>query len=499
MPPSTDSALPKSLNFFLANEWLALFPAEAAPPRDSPPWLANLASLDPATELRTARSLTAPALLEGLREEPGLRRLVAAQLWLARYVSVMAVTRLLFDTSQAFIFLVVWAFNDGRFGTRQMIAATGALVMEVMLSTSGIFFFGMAAAVEANAATLASSKDLDHPATLDSHPLAGYVRWRQLCKDRVGGTEPSPLVEHVDGDPMCPCPRASCAGPLARGAFSYFAILLAAIWVSTNFSWVLVMAWTSLVTFGPVLWRTPWSATLCALALFQLACNILATFTSLVVGAQLNPKLLELERRLRRRAARLCLYALLADIAGAKEGNARPVEDWPYAALHAKLVSSWTSRTGNIDGQLKFWGYLICTLTCTLGAINVLFGSCLTGNFISSIIVVIGLLLVFLGTYAAANSEPAGVARQYRSARDSLLALVVAEPADRAASAHARMLDTFTELQGSRAAFLRFDITFSTIRGLVITLVTVVVGLWSVMRSAGVFVTLESVCPWPTG
>lgn len=288
-----------------------------------------------------------------------------------------------------------------------------------------------------------------------------------------------------------------------------------------------------LVTFGQLTWRTPWSAVLAGLALATLVFIQVFTFVSLVFGTQLNPRILQLELRLRRRAAKLCLDDLVQSMALASQNasvdpaTTRSVGDYPYVALHAKLVASWASRTDGFRNQLLFWavglgGTVVwilinmvshesfrcvdCRDTIRNNFPN--FGtphrqfaaSCITSGALSNLLMVSSQVLVFFTAYAIANQEPAEIAALYCSARSSPYAIAANCPASRSdvlsvIRTHADILGTFTELNGTRAKFLGFEITFSSLRGLLLTLITIGVGLWSVLRNAGVAVTIEQVCP----
>ncbi len=60
---------------------------------------------------------------------------------------------------------------------------------------------------------------------------------------------------------------------------------------------------------------------------------------------------------------------------------------------------------------------------------------------------------------------------------------------------HATVLQTFKEADRLRARFLGFPVTWAVVKTFYVTLFTLGIGLWSVLRGVGVTFTLQSVCP----
>jgi hypothetical protein len=89
----------------------------------------------------------------------------------------------------------------------------------------------------------------------------------------------------------------------------------------------------------------------------------------------------------------------------------------------------------------------------------------------------------------------------YLEARDELLAqLAEAGPEiDPAIERHLRLqadlLGSLADGERYKARFLGFPISFGVLRTLLVTAFTLGIGLWSILRNFGVFVTAESFCP----
>ncbi|KAI9007608.1 hypothetical protein DFJ74DRAFT_688450 [Hyaloraphidium curvatum] len=84
-----------------------------------------------------------------------------------------------------------------------------------------------------------------------THAAAGLVRWVQMTKGRMPTDHGfidlplSPLLEHQDGDPHCPCSKQSCAGgiPVRAGWLLGFEIGFKLCYTLAN---VLLISWTPL-------------------------------------------------------------------------------------------------------------------------------------------------------------------------------------------------------------------------------------------------------------
>ncbi|KAI9004456.1 hypothetical protein DFJ74DRAFT_693468 [Hyaloraphidium curvatum] len=111
------------------------------------------------------------------------------------------------------------------------------------------------------------------------------------------------------------------------------------------------------------------------------------------------------------------------------------------------------------------------------------------------------MLLYFLGdlaAVAAANLEPARVGKLYASAALQLRGLSFRSPdpsASHAIGLHVGMLESLSRTREFQARAFGVPVTFAVVRTAAATMLTVGIGLWSVLRGAGIGVTVESVCP----
>lgn len=133
-------------------------------------------------------------------------------------------------------------------------------------------------------------------------------------------------------------------------------------------------------------------------------------------------------------------------------------------------------------------------------------GSCVTFwsvNYILASIVFYSLSFI---SVPIANSQISTITALYGDAERALLS-ILAEASLRLPftferqrvhdrlMAHALMLQTFKEANGVRAKVLGIPVTWGLVKTFFVTLFTLGVGLWSVLKGAGLTFTLQSVCP----
>jgi hypothetical protein len=102
--------------------------------------------------------------------------------------------------------------------------------------------------------------------------------------------------------------------------------------------------------------------------------------------------------------------------------------------------------------------------------------------------------------YAKRNAQVDTIAALYVESKDEMrIMLDHFESADegvkRKLVQRARVLDSLSQVEKYKARFLGFAVTCSVLRTIAVTLFTLGIGLWSILRTAGVFVTVESYCP----
>ncbi|KAI9003004.1 hypothetical protein DFJ74DRAFT_746003 [Hyaloraphidium curvatum] len=136
--------------------------------------------------------------------------------------------------------------------------------------------------------------------------------------------------------------------------------------------------------------------------------------------------------------------------------------------------------------------------------IVLLASSCIPAYNLAAVVYNIFLLVTLdLSEVAAANTSPLRIAGLYRSAAYSFRSIgmsAVARGLSAAAAAadiHERILSGFADVEPQRPRAFGVPVTFGLVRTVVATLFTLGVGLWRVLRGAGVGVTIEMVCPTP--
>ncbi|KAI9034583.1 hypothetical protein DFJ74DRAFT_649941 [Hyaloraphidium curvatum] len=177
------------------------------------------------------------------------------------------------------MFAGTWVFNDGRFGTRQLITGTVAYVVSNFGVTLAVLASVAAAALMERSYGLGSwrvraSGGADGPEErlagdakiLDDDVYAGLARWLELvgaprsdgAVDAEGATEGCKelprLLRHDPTDKLCPCPAPGCAGQLLprvelAEAFATLFVALGlgvALWLTAHIS--------PMIAFAPQSW-----------------------------------------------------------------------------------------------------------------------------------------------------------------------------------------------------------------------------------------------------
>ncbi|KAI9026702.1 hypothetical protein DFJ74DRAFT_517453 [Hyaloraphidium curvatum] len=149
----------------------------------------------------------------------------------------------------------------------------------------------------------------------------------------------------------------------------------------------------------------------------------------------------------------------------------------------------------------KWFLLMVAFLLTIFVVITVAVGNCILSLQIFTLAWIISILLIASVSTASANLRTAAAAALCRWAAQELAVLATVVPAHRAGqhrrlSDHAKLLDMFAAADDSaRAKYLGFAVDFGVVRTMLVTLLTVLVALWSVLRGSGVFVTMDSVCP----
>jgi len=104
----------------------------------------------------------------------------------------------------------------------------------------------------------------------------------------------------------------------------------------------------------------------------------------------------------------------------------------------------------------------------------------------------------------AANGQISAITVLYRDASRSLQSLLAEASrlpqtpernhVEKEIERHISLLETFQKADNLRAKFLGWAVTWGTVKTFVVTLTTIVIGLWSLLRGAGVTFTAQSFC-----
>ncbi|KAI9029327.1 hypothetical protein DFJ74DRAFT_703142 [Hyaloraphidium curvatum] len=384
----------------------------------------------------------------------------------------------------ALILATFWtlAVDSGAFSARGLAAGTaGFAIIEL-----GYAFF----TPRLVKAAVAIRRDLDR------HPFARFVRWKQLCLAGADGRTPSSLNRHEPADPLCPCPAHSCAnsrilGPSAavQATFVLFrGLVFIGVFGALTF-------WTPLVLFGGETWTSPWRGILAACVVVQ---TIVVCYVQTLDGPVPDVELQGLQRRLVNRATTSALSSFLARCskAGMASVNWPAVE--PYVEVHLALVPSWravsaVTATG-ITIQAGLVGIIVCAMCVTV------FGSgCIPAYLLGALLLMAAQFLANLSNVAAANAGVSRTALLYGRARTELQLILTRRPDHPEAARlreHALLLERFeTAAKADLARVAGFPADYSVLRGIVVTALTVGVGLYGILRGAGVWVTVQSACP----
>ncbi|KAI9028400.1 hypothetical protein DFJ74DRAFT_658796 [Hyaloraphidium curvatum] len=191
----------------------------------------------------------------------------------------------------------------------------------------------------------------------------------------------------------------------------------------------------------------------------------------------------------------------MKDLVAVRDANkAGPVaiEQEPYVAFHAALAASWRQRfyAGAGARFVTVMGVAAETAAICVG----MFGAgCINAGHLATFGIMCCMLFLELFTVAASNLEATRIATMYTNAALDLRALAFRAIGDPAAAEpvrlHAEMLGGLAGIEKFQTRFFGVLITFGAVRTIAVTAFTVGVGLWSVLRGAGIGVTIESVCP----
>ncbi|KAI9003975.1 hypothetical protein DFJ74DRAFT_713487 [Hyaloraphidium curvatum] len=506
---------------FMPREWLALVPrsqpsqralifASGGTPSDSAAaWKCSPADL--ATAARASDPLTRNALLGEL--PPLFRVLVRAQFALWPVGRRLAVRFYGFVASLLTVLGLGWYFDDGRFGSAQIAASFAGFA-------GGFAFLSIYPFIPSNRLAHEGRAESGDGLDMGTHYLAGFARWSQLVRaghaaagaqqaeaGTVSGAV-SRLISHREKDPFCACDRSSCAGGIGRtGGVQQLVKILVVL--ATHFGAYLCPVVTPLFTFGAPFWTTWWSALMGVVFVFM----VLWFAVPGVVGVPSSPSaILDLHRRLGKRAVDTAFGSFFERYSVALEGGVSEAELQElignrelYVDLHNQLAPalSWGVGVQLVGPVNMFLALVFFTLCATITSAV---GSCITFGPLALLLRTGGCFAVDLSMLSLANLAVDDLAGVYHEAQQRIREMLADAARPRAGPpppaevvnalrAHDALLSSFLGIERHRYRLFGFPVSFSLIRTVVVTVVTLTVGLWGILRGFGIFVTIQSYCP----
>ncbi|KAI9002931.1 hypothetical protein DFJ74DRAFT_713842 [Hyaloraphidium curvatum] len=515
MATAEDSGDFPAMVSFSDRELLALFPA--APPLGvPPPWAAHRFD-DPARAARQALPLTPKAMLEALAPSPGLRKIAALGILLRPYAKFALphwfALQLVFYPPLA----TCWVYGRESFGTKNLAVATAAVVFQFV--SSG-FVFAVSGFMMRDVNQLkAGERDEEvngQPAAeiMDDDSMAPLARWFQLTRAN-GGAESkdaeahrgaSLLAAHAKGDSYCPCSGLSCLGSLPTRVITSVVAFFSLSFFGAMVAYPFLENYSALVTLAEDTWTHAWSAASCVLLLVvQFSYFLLAQFTLLRNNSGLRA--VSLETRLQVRAFRLALGSLVDRFHHAEQlgtdippaSRVEPADRELYVTLYRALSPTWSLRVAE-DSHVQTMSVGLFFVTCIQAVFYVAGGSCFPAYLVMGIVfyVVNGFVQLIGLARSNAKIDAANALLHRTRAELRLLVLRLGPGADPALRTRAgdNIAVMSSALEGSelRATFLGTPVSMGLIRTVAATLLTVAVGVFGLLRGAGVYLTLENVC-----
>ncbi|KAI9027002.1 hypothetical protein DFJ74DRAFT_662764 [Hyaloraphidium curvatum] len=462
-------------------EYLAAVPAF---PAVGPSFSGAPAPPDRAEQLRVARPLDKQELLAGLAAQPALRWFTALQLWLTPAAARALERGVLFWLVGTALLSACWAFRGDLFATKQF--AVGFVTLVLFFAQGAIVAPSFTIYRRPLGAWVRSG-----PRNLDPFPLAGLVRWTQVVAAEGTKTTDHSLLDHAPRDSLCPCSLSECAGGLVRG-IAVLRILEAAFRTAFVLTFSLFTFWTPFVTFAGAVWTTPWAAVLAAFTVVAMACHNIPNTICRFTG---NVAIFRLSERVAYRAMKLALADLLGRLRSGVSHLSSPVSDEPYAELHAVFTAVWKTRVSN----LNFSAVTLLTLgIAALGAlVNMIVGSCIPAVYIIFFCYTLLTTALFdLLSLAASNAQVISIRDLYLEAQREIRELPVIPNSELAADIrrHDAVLSSYAEVARFRGRFMGFAVDYGVVRTVLVTVVTLVVGLWSIFRGLGIAISIDFAC-----
>ncbi|KAI9021164.1 hypothetical protein DFJ74DRAFT_672101 [Hyaloraphidium curvatum] len=412
--------------------------------------------------------------------------------------------------SAAALPVVPWILGRDAYGTVQL--AVGTVGWVFFCTVAGVVPSLFAAyqgsfSVVRRAAGAGTVVTAPPPRDFSSHGAARLARWSQLLVGTLPGPTDPVLLVHEDKDPLCSCAGPRCAGKLPRQAgLARVAELL----TKGGLTALLFLSeiWIVAVSL-PRTWSNAWSA---IVTVFFIVGYLIFFVPIVCVRFSTNIPLLQLSRRVNRRAMRLALgstmerYRIACASGGASGGGEGflPGRDG-YMALHRLLACLWRQAAAQYNASSPM--LIGVSAAVVSGLLNVVFCSCLPAMYpIYLLYVGTSNFLVDLLNVSAANAQISDIRELYLDALEELgelrRCLVTSAPHPgpdpallAAMDADAEVLRSYTDTDRYRSKVLGFPVTYGIVRTVLVTILTLVVALWSILRGLGVFLTMDYVCP----
>ncbi|KAI9003011.1 hypothetical protein DFJ74DRAFT_713921 [Hyaloraphidium curvatum] len=322
----------------------------------------------------------------------------------------------------------------------------------------------------------------------------------QLQDDAV-----SMLVAHIPGDPLCPC--RDCTRSLVQW-IPWERLLRSLVQQTSTFFYMFLMRWTALVYLGDYVWPQAWGAALGAFSLFSLLQYILPAFVYTFFPA--SDPLVRTRTRVYRRATYLSLSSFLSRSAAALMDPDLHFDTLPdrelFAELHKDYALSWSAVGVNPSTSFLITATLPITFLQLVIAAST--GSCIPAWILSCFIWVPLFVMLALFEIPSINGQMDAITELYRGAHLSLVSLL-SESARLLATPHregvrdclrarAALLHALSgSVEHHRIRFAGLPVTYGLAKTIAVTMLTLMVGCWSILRGFGIFVTLQTYCPTP--
>ncbi|KAI9030498.1 hypothetical protein DFJ74DRAFT_702791 [Hyaloraphidium curvatum] len=338
--------------------------------------------------------------------------------------------------------------------------------------------------------------------------LSGLYCWGQAVLLQA------PLLSHVDGDDLCPCHRC-CSRTVLVWSF-WERVLRTVPLNSFNVFVTLSFVWTPVVFYGSSFWT---SGAYIAAGVLLLTATLMYNVVSMVgrFGSYSSAETL-LETRIYLRASFRAIEDLLrryrhrllldpSDDDGAVADDVHGNE--LYVRLHLGYRAKWErSRAVKAFDRNIFMGLALALMPFALlfgAVINLAAGGCVTMWTIMQLVVTLYVIVVGVAELPAINSQIDALSKMYLDAVFAIRGMLMdaaslprdprRDAAVRELEAHAGFLATFGSVESLRATFVGIPVTWGLAKTLLVTIITLGVALWSVLRGVGVVFTLQSVCP----